>query len=274
LDPLTDEYPELSNYLYAFNYPVTNIDVDGLFGGDAVQAAIAAGEVFKGAKNATHFATVVGHVTKAAKTSTRIWGAIKDVGSAPEIVAGAAGVIATAWTGVGAVVGGVAVLHGADGFAAGIRQALTGQETKTFTERGISDGLQVAGVSKNKADLAAAYGDAAISIVLTGGAGAIKNIPTVVKTANAAKGGQTIIGEGMKRVSVEAAKRPGSVILNNMPKFTGTADQVTSQMMTYNRQWILQKMRSGRSILDIGLDATKANPSIFYQMEQNMMKNY
>jgi len=89
-----------------------------------------------------------------------------------------------------------------------------------------------------------------------------------------AKGGQTIIGEGMKRVSVEAAKRPGSVILNNMPKFTGTADQVTSQMMTYNRQWILQQMRSGRPILDIGLDATRANPSIFYQMEQNMMKNY
>ncbi len=90
----------------------------------------------------------------------------------------------------------------------------------------------------------------------------------------AAKGGQTVIGEGMKRVSMEAAKREGSVILNNMPKFTGTADQVTSQMMTYNRQWILQQMRSGRPILDIGLDATRANPSIFYQMEQNMMRNY
>lgn len=78
----------------------------------------------------------------------------------------------------------------------------------------------------------------------------------------------------MKRVSAAAAKNPGSVILNNMPKFTGTTDQVTSQMMTYNRQWILQQMRSRRPILDIGLDATRANPSIFYQMEQNMMKNY
>ena len=90
----------------------------------------------------------------------------------------------------------------------------------------------------------------------------------------AAKGGQTIVGEGMKRVSMEAAKRPGSVTLNNMPKFTGTADQITSQMMTYNRQWILQQMRSGRPILDIGLDPMRINPSIFYQMEQNMMKNY
>ncbi len=90
----------------------------------------------------------------------------------------------------------------------------------------------------------------------------------------AAKGGQTIVGEGMKRVSAAAAQNSGSVILNNMPKFTGSANQVTSQMMTYNRQWILQQMRSGRPILDIGLDATRANPSIFYQMEQNMMKNY
>lgn len=78
----------------------------------------------------------------------------------------------------------------------------------------------------------------------------------------------------MKRVRVEAAKLPGSVILNNMPEFIGTADQVTSKMMTYNRQCILQQMRIGRPILDIGLDATRANPSIFYQMEQNMMKNY
>lgn len=50
---------------------------------------------------------------------------------------------------------------------------------------------------------------------------------------------QTVIGEGKKRVSTEAAKREGPVILNNMPNFTGTADQVTSQMMTFNRQWLL-----------------------------------
>ncbi|MGV8096319.1 MAG: DUF6443 domain-containing protein [Mangrovibacterium sp.] len=93
-------------------------------------------------------------------------------------------------------------------------------------------------------------------------------------TDDAAKSGTTIIGEGMARVEAAAASRPGSVILNDMPKFTGTADQVTSQMMQYNRQWILNQMRSGRSILDIGLDVNRANPSIFYQMEQNMIKNY
>jgi len=44
--------------------------------------------------------------------------------------------------------------------------------------------------------------------------------------------------------------------------------------MQYNRQWILNELRSGRTILDIGRDATRVNPSIFYQMEQNMIKNY
>ena len=33
-------------------------------------------------------------------------------------------------------------------------------------------------------------------------------------------------------------------------------------------------MRSGKPILDIGRDMNRANPSIFYQMEQNMIKNY
>ncbi|WP_293916363.1 MULTISPECIES: hypothetical protein [unclassified Sphingobacterium] len=103
----------------------------------------------------------------------------------------------------------------------------------------------------------------------------IKVIGKVGSLYNAfAKGGQTVIGEGMKRVINEAAKRDGSVILNNMPNFTGTADQVTSQMMTFNRQWLLQQMRSGRPIIDIGLDPNRGVPSIFYQMEQNMIKNY
>jgi len=59
-----------------------------------------------------------------------------------------------------------------------------------------------------------------------------------------------------------------------MPSFTGTADQITSQMMQFNRKWILNEMRSGRTIIDIGLDANRADRSIFYQMEQSMMKNY
>jgi hypothetical protein len=90
-----------------------------------------------------------------------------------------------------------------------------------------------------------------------GVAGAAKVSEEVVEQAvvkQATEGGATIVGEGMKRVSMEAAKYPCSVILNNMPKLTGASHQVTSQMMTYNRQWLLQQMRSGRPIIDIGLD--------------------
>jgi len=85
--------------------------------------------------------------------------------------------------------------------------------------------------------------------------------------AVAAKGGTTVIGETMDRVVDAAAKIPGSKILNTMPKFTGTADQITSQMMQNNRKWILNEMRSGRTILDIVLDAGRTNRSIFYEME-------
>jgi len=104
----------------------------------------------------------------------------------------------------------------------------------------------------------------------------VAKIPKIFKFFRGltSKSGPTIIGEGMKRVSMEAAKNPGSKILNNMPKFSGTAEQITSQMMAYNRKWILQQMRSGRPILDIGFDLARKYPSIFYQMERNMVKNY
>ncbi len=52
------------------------------------------------------------------------------------------------------------------------------------------------------------------------------------------------------------------------------ADQVTSEMMKYNRKWILEQARSGRRIIDIGKDPNRTIPSIFYEMEKNMLNNY
>ncbi len=81
----------------------------------------------------------------------------------------------------------------------------------------------------------------------------------------------------MARVEFEAAKYSGAKILNDMPDFKAMGmnpNQVTSAMMQYNRKWILEQMRSGRQIIDIGADVNRARPSIFYQMEQNMLKNY
>lgn len=68
-----------------------------------------------------------------------------------------------------------------------------------------------------------------------------------------------------------------SKILNDMPDYMalGLQDyEVTGAMMRYNRGWILEQLRSGRTIIDIGGDPNRAVPSIFYQMEQNMLRNY
>ncbi|OCB71797.1 RHS repeat domain-containing protein [Flavobacterium crassostreae] len=129
----------------------------------------------------------------------------------------------------------------------------------------------------NYAGAAADFGVGVLDLFTLGAANKYKvGSEVVIGSAEKAMAneGVTVIGEGMARVEAVASKIPGSKILNTMPKFTGTADQVTSQMMQYNRQWILNEMRSGGTILDIGRDVTRANPSIFYQMEQNMMKNY
>jgi len=93
------------------------------------------------------------------------------------------------------------------------------------------------------------------------------------KTANAFRE-ITVIGETMKRVESVASKIPGARTFTEIPELTGPEWQQTSQLMQANRQWILNELRSGRTILDIGLDANRTQPSIFYQMEQNMIKNY
>ncbi len=108
-------------------------------------------------------------------TSTRIWGAVKVVGGLAEMVVGAVGGAATSWTGIGAVVGGAAVVHGADNFAAGLTQLFSGNSTQTFTEQGISKGLQATGVSQQTANTVAGYADFGIGIALTAGAGAAAN---------------------------------------------------------------------------------------------------
>ncbi|MDX3775770.1 hypothetical protein QE250_16785, partial [Chromatiaceae bacterium AAb-1] len=107
------------------------------------------------------------------------------------------------------------------------------------------------------------------------GAVATANIP-LMRGASTARG-PVVIGETMTRVETAASKIPNSKILNDMPDFRAMGQnphQVTSSMMHYNRIWILEQMRSGRPILDIGKDPNRAAPSIFYQMEQSMLKNY
>ena len=113
--------------------------------------------------------------------------------------------VATAWTGIGAVTGGVVTVHGLDGLSAGLTQLITGKETRSYSEQGLSKALQKPGVSKENADIYAAYGNAALSMFFTGGAGKllkftkapVKAIPkakVVPKVNNvAAKGGTSLL---------------------------------------------------------------------------------
>ncbi len=71
LDPLTDDYPELTPFQYGGNDPIANIDLDGLEGVNIL------GEAFQGAKNAVQpLVTVVGHaapkVAQGASTASKI----------------------------------------------------------------------------------------------------------------------------------------------------------------------------------------------------------
>ncbi|MBN1208048.1 MAG: AHH domain-containing protein [Myxococcaceae bacterium] len=111
----------------------------------------------------------------------RVVGGLKLLGGVMEIAAGAAGGIATSWTGVGAVVGGVAVVHGADVAAAGLTQLLTGEQTSSFTSRG----LQAAGMSHENAELA----DSGVSVILTLGGSSLANAPRAVLTPALSSGG-------------------------------------------------------------------------------------
>jgi RHS repeat-associated protein len=163
LDPLADDYPLYTPYQYAGNDPITNIDIDGLEPGQSVLSTTL--------ETAKTLETIVITGPKASNNVNRIWGLVNVIGSTLEVAGGVALGVTTAWTGFGAVAGGAIAVHGLDGLSAGLTQLITGQETKPYSEKEISKGFQKAGISKENADIYAAYGNDALSMFSTGGAG-------------------------------------------------------------------------------------------------------
>ena len=107
---------------------------------------------------------------------TRLYGAMKAAGGIAEATVGATAGVATSWTGVGAVLGGAALVHGCDVATSGISQMISGEETSSLT----SQAMQATGVSPETAEMI----DGGISIGLTGSAGMIKTgISATSKTA-------------------------------------------------------------------------------------------
>ena len=80
LDPLTDSYPELTNYQYASNDPIANIDIDGLEGGSATkvfnQVQTLQDVIVQGIKHAPAAASATSNLFKIAAITTIKIGAI------------------------------------------------------------------------------------------------------------------------------------------------------------------------------------------------------
>ena len=79
LDPLTDDYPELTPYQYGSNDPIANIDVDGLEGFNAVQTLDAV-IIKSGGHVAPTALSVSGSFLKGVGSS--LWGAVTGIASA------------------------------------------------------------------------------------------------------------------------------------------------------------------------------------------------
>lgn len=97
--------------------------------------------------------------------------------------AGAVIGLGASWTGVGAVVGVAAVVHGADGVSAALQQLWTGQDTKTLTSTGIAEGLKASGVDADKANAIAEIADAGVGLALSAGMAGSNAITAVSKVA-------------------------------------------------------------------------------------------
>jgi len=149
VDPLAEMYPNVGSYVYCLDNPVIFIDPDGRGPG-----------------------------------WNRFTGGLRAVGGGLQIVGGVAGGIASSWTGVGAVIGGIAVVHGADDLQVGVRQLWTGEETESFTYKGIKASAKLVGADENTANSIAAWTDIGLSFV-GGGAGAAGSFKLInaLKTA-------------------------------------------------------------------------------------------
>ena len=75
LDPLTDDYPELTPYQYASNDPISNIDIDGLEGGSALDALSAIPTGAMAAEKSLAPVVVMG-LSQAAKSSGSFFSAV------------------------------------------------------------------------------------------------------------------------------------------------------------------------------------------------------
>ncbi len=135
------------------------------------------------------------------------------------------------------MLGAVAVVHGADTAWAGLKQAFTGEEQKTFTEQGATKLAEAAGASKETAEKIGAGVDMAVGIIPDAVGSLAKNGSKLLSKAGSAleKAGSALksagkaIAEGgasTKKLAVEAAHELGRTGAAALAKGKGIIDDV------------------------------------------------
>jgi hypothetical protein len=101
----------------------------------------------------------------------RVQGGLKVVGGGTEMAIGAAA--ASTPTGIGQVVGGAAICHGADVCYSGLRQVISGEPQRSSTSRWIESVARAGGASPPTARAIGEGGDMVVSAALTAGSTSI-----------------------------------------------------------------------------------------------------
>jgi RHS repeat-associated protein len=199
LDPLMSMFPSLSPYCAFDNNPVLYIDPYGLASStgenepvDPISTSTSGtGEPVNNnpgsingtneSPNPTDEVNIVAHKQESSSGWTRFWGGFKAAMGALEASIGAAMIS----TGVGAPLGVLFLVHGADVSAAGVNQMISGKEEKTLTYQGIKKVAKSAGASEQTAGNIAEVGDASISIASAGGGAAVSRAKPALTTVTA-----------------------------------------------------------------------------------------
>ena len=134
-------------------------------------------------------------------------GGVKAVGGALEMVAGGVLLVTPEPTMATKAAGVVVAVHGADVASSGLKQVWTGEEESSLTIQG----LQAAGMSKQNAEIV----DASISIVGSGGSGALRNASKVGTVTNATA--KASIGDITKNISktIHSGKQGKHIVGHN-----------------------------------------------------------
>ncbi|MEY3499018.1 MAG: hypothetical protein RL308_687 [Bacteroidota bacterium] len=146
------------------------------------------------------------------RVGTRVVGALQMIGGAVETIVGGVGGVATAETGVGAVLGYAVAMNGIDNATAGAIQLWTGESQNTLLHKGVSATAVYAGASYDTAERVATYAD--ISTIALGGFASYKGFSSWGGIKATEQGGLNLFKWGEKTTTTTQGWRTGDYMLH------------------------------------------------------------